>query len=185
MVKIIIVDGVDCSGKSTLIERISKDKRFRNSLLIKNNYRPSGEETIPQIKENYIQMRMMLQNLSGFEYVIIDRWYMSEMIYGKLRGYEPFEDDWYKTFEESIQDLKEMKVFESIIYIHMCPSLTTIYERFDSRGDEHINREQIEDLWSRYIKFTTDFSKLPFMVMADNGETEISLLHNFLKHEEE
>lgn len=181
MVKLIIIDGVDCSGKSTFVERISKDKRFRNSLLIKNNYRPSDESGIDQVKENYIQMRNMLQGLNGFEYVIIDRWYMSEIVYGILRGYEPFEDEWYMTFDDILVDLTKAGVFEKIIFIHMCPSLEEIKNRFAKRGDEHIKEEQIEILWKRYIKFTTNFSKLPYIVMADNGQTELDLLENYLE----
>jgi len=182
MTKIIIVDGVDCSGKSTLIERISKDKRFRNSLLIKNNFRPSDESTIPKVKDNYEGIKSLIESVPSYEYVIIDRFYMSEMVYGKLRGYEPFDDDWYRTFEDSLMNATNV---EQILFIHMCPSINTIYGRFDKRGDEHINREQIEDLWSRYIRFVTKFSKLPYMIMADNGETEIELIRNFLQREEE
>lgn len=144
--KVIIFDGVDCSGKSTIIETFMKNKEFRNSILLKNGWRPSGnnENEKELMLEKYSECIYKFRN-SSYEYIIIDRSFMSEMVYSFLRGYDELMSEYYI---DNIQMFCDKN--PNHLYIVMQPDWSTICKRYAKRGDEHVDLQQIRLLYKRY-----------------------------------
>lgn len=165
MAKIIIVEGPDCSGKSTLIERMSKDKLYRNSLVMKNNFRPTGDsiEDRKLLLEHYHEIKKIASK-SKYEYVILDRFFISELAYSEKRGYEEIGGLTYDDFERVLNKL-------DVTFIYCNPGKKELLKRFKERTDEHIlSKDELIRIYERYNKIYC-FSKLKKIEYSGSDET--------------
>ena len=110
----LILEGPDCAGKSTmakeLAERLGLD-------IIKSTYH--GPKTSDAYRE-----RLACQD------VVIDRCWISEVIYSKYFGYQPTVDD----FTERM--LCDICIKRNIPIVVMLPPIDVIIQRMMERGDD-------------------------------------------------
>ena len=143
---VILVDGIDCSGKSTLVESLGK--KFPG-IVIKPNYRPkdkSDKEISKYKRHAYAVMEFINQNRKDL-FIILDRFYSSELVYSKVkRKYDAFDDMSYTRIERSLASLPHL-------YIYCAPSKEVIIERLKTRGDDYINEKDVDKLYQRYEYF--------------------------------
>ena len=110
----LILEGPDCAGKSTM----AKDLAERLQLdIIKSTY--CGPKTIDAYRE-----RLACQD------VVIDRCWISEVIYSKYFGCQPIVDD----FTDSM--LCDICVKQNIPIVVMLPPIDVIIQRMMYRGDD-------------------------------------------------
>ena len=103
----IIVEGVDKSGKSTIIEKMKN--QYEYGIAIKNMIKPrdiSPEET-KRIKEVYNEIEVISSNINRDYVYILDRFYQSELVYSILRGNDRLKDEsflkWVNIMESAMK----------------------------------------------------------------------------------
>lgn len=119
----VIVEGPDCSGKSTLVNQLKNKLRWDSKSL---HHRPGK------------QFERYLKEYALSEKIVLDRSHFSETVYGKMwRGGTPFEE-----WEEEVLD--ELAAKTSVIIL-ACPSIDILKERYNSRGyNQQISLEELE-----------------------------------------
>jgi len=152
----IIIEGPDCSGKSTLVERLKNVLRWDSKYL--------------RHKEGD-QFGRYLREYAGEE-TVLDRSHFSENVYSKMwRGGSPF------TKEEK-EVLDKAAAVNSLI-IFAIPSLKTLKERYQSRGfEQQITLEELS--YSRKL-FLEEIRGLPIIIYRAKSYGELEKLLNKVK----
>lgn len=144
---ILILEGVDNAGKSTLAEALRK---VISGLAVKITDIPKiGEDADREKIKAYYWAMLNIQD--GFDAdrwgetnLIFDRFFPSELVYSKVkRNYEAGEDPEYTILENALRNRKHL-----IVYCD--PGLDTIKDRLASRGDDYVVPEDIDELYARY-----------------------------------
>lgn len=174
--RVIIVDGIDKSGKSTFIDLLSKEYR---GILMKITDRPldSSEKERNKIKNYYsLILGIIMQN--PHELFILDRFIWSEMAYSFKRGYEAINDPWLLETEKILSILPHLM-------IHLSPLEEIIRYRLEQEEDEHINQDDVSDLFKRY---QTIFDRSPLNKIqvdsSQDGEKMLKIIKNKLNKNE-
>lgn len=149
---LIIVEGVDCSGKTVLINQLMR--RATNAFHIRRSDIPKSADSteIGRLKRSYKIIKDLYRKVvqPNHGHLIVERYYPSELVYSKVkRGYEAFDDSFYRSFEK---DLIEC-IGDDIILLHVFQEIKTLRKRLLERGDKYINEEELSDLNMRYVKF--------------------------------
>lgn len=120
---IIIIEGPDASGKSTLAAKLSNDMGFE----VKHFSYPKSEEEKASMFDMYADFIRNNRN------VILDRCWYSEMVYGNT------------VRNGSAITIEQMHELENIVadngggmIIHCNASIEALWARFASRGDDYI-----------------------------------------------
>lgn len=77
--KVILVEGADQTGKTTLINELIRQIGEDKSVYIHN-------VLYDDFIEAHESIRKMVQQIRGKEYVIVDRWHISQIVYGQVFG---------------------------------------------------------------------------------------------------
>lgn len=111
MIRKIIVEGPDCSGKSTVVERLKNKLRWDSKSL----HHHEGD-----------QFHRYLREYAHADKVVFDRAHFSEIVYSIL---------WRKgnPFTELEEDFLEFIAQKDALIIFACPSLETLEERYKQR----------------------------------------------------
>lgn len=131
---IIILEGPDCSGKTTLANEIMK--KYKNCVYIHN-------ATSPNITELHNNALVNAINLSDEFTVIIDRLHLSEEIYGSIFRNKVAYDT--KSFDEKVSSIKN-------VYKILCltDKETTLKLHAERKGIEMF--DDISKVWDAYSK---------------------------------
>jgi len=147
---ILIFEGPDLSGKSTLAEQVSK--KIPNTYMMKMCHRPKDDslEEREGVLDRYrkiarIYESMMLSS-SSKDTMVLDRFYPSEAVYSYKRGYDMLDDYQLLGIDGFISDLGGI-----IIYCDL--DLKTLYDRFLDRGDDFIVSGDLPQIQKRYLAF--------------------------------
>ncbi len=107
----ILIEGSDCSGKTTLVERIKNEFRWDAKAL----HHRDGEQFPRYLREYALS-----------EQVVFNRGHFSEIVYGKLwRGGNPF--------SEEQQSILDAICRQKMLLIFACPPLETLQQRYRVR----------------------------------------------------
>lgn len=143
---IVIIDGCDKAGKSTVIEKLKN--KVDHGLMLKNLDKPKDGTNSSQltIKDHYEEMAVLMKSNPYFIYVL-DRWYPTELVYSSIkRGYDSFGDKFYKQFDRKMA--KEPNLY---VWIDADPNL--IKKRFISDGEDFAKAEEVDKIRERYQFF--------------------------------
>ncbi len=169
---IIIVEGCDLAGKSTIVNALSKKMP---GIVMKITARPNSKDKheIHKLKTYYYSVLDYINRFYQSKVVILDRFFPSEMVYSKVkRGYEAFADLEYKEMEKVLGHRNH-------ILIYCDPGKETILNRLRSRGDDYINETDIEHLLKRYEFFMKRTSLK--VLRLDTNKTVETLLEEINK----
>jgi thymidylate kinase len=152
----IIIEGVDKSGKSTIIENMKN--RFEYGIAIKNMIKPrdnSPEET-KRICEIYEDIEIMSQNIDPNHVFILDRYYQSEIVYSILRGNDRLVDPNFKNW---VRDM-ESAIRHNTLLVLLETDAEIVADRFKKCNEDFVKEDQIKMLQERYNK-VFEMSTLP------------------------
>lgn len=144
---LIIIEGADCTGKTTLAQKLVKDLGVKHTMSLRKGP-PSSRNPV----EEY------LWPLSGYspgkpsggnQHIICDRWHIGEMIYPSLFKRNSIMSDHFDDYDIVHNVL--MRLGALIVYLD--PPLSIVHNRFRERGDSMIN--DIDTLTESYFKFRT------------------------------
>jgi len=152
MIKRIIIEGPDCSGKSTVVERIKNMLHWDSKSL----HHIEGDQFERYLKE-------YANNLN----TVFDRSHISEIVYSILwNRANPFSPDEQKM----LNDICNNKV----LIIFVCPDIEVIKSRYLNRKfEQQISFNELEK--SREI-FIEVMGKLPFLLYQSKDYEELDSL---------
>lgn len=142
---ILILEGVDASGKSTLSEFFRK---INPGIGVKVNDIPKdpSDEEHEKIKEHYRTM-IKIVNENPQTNFSFDRFFPSEIVYGKIkRKRDWYKDGFFKGIERSVKGRVHLLVYCD-------PGVEVIKERLQARGDFYVGVEDVQKLYDEYDKF--------------------------------
>ena len=128
----IILEGVDCSGKTTFAEKLAEKTGFEIA-------KGSSFETS---KLGAAGMYKFMSDLLKRKDVIIDRLYLSNLIYGAKYNYPMMTRGQYAILSDMTNS------FSLVVYLHA--PVSVIQYRMLKRGDDMIEIDDIEDILNRY-----------------------------------
>ena len=149
----IIVEGPDCSGKSTVVDRVKNTLRWDSKSL----HHKSGDQFMRYLKEYALG-----------ENIVFDRGHFSELVYSVLwrEGRIPFTEEKRKVLD-SIASYKSLIIFS-------CPSLETMQARYNERDfEQQIKFEELEESRELFIKRLED---VPHILYKSESYRELELL---------
>lgn len=138
---LIVIEGVDGAGKSTLVEAI-QDFRPRMQTFHKGPIKRSPLIEYESCLDEYYP---------GDQHdIVCDRWHIGELVYGPmLRGES-------KLSEASLEHIELFLESRGALKTWVQTPLPIVMERIGTRGDDLIGREKIPLLWDWYQRFLTD-----------------------------
>ena len=182
--KLIIVDGMDNTGKSTLIARLTKVlESLGNTTITIHSQKPpkdiAPEDTSAYQHKYYLDLINMLATLKSerkYDYIILDRGWISEYVYGPLyrnRSKQEIVED------NIVLDKKVLSLFNipSDVYLIMLLGSTKfLLSREDgkslSNNDENLIELERTEFEKGYDYSLTD-KKIYYEVDSDNEYIEI------------
>ena len=150
MAKILIFEGPDCSGKTTMIASLKKHNWFQKSIVVKSNYRPlsgliSDIEAYQKIQYEILDRFAQMKSV---EYIFYDRSFFSEIVYSVLR-------DPSSKIKTKMRDFKPLIEYLSAgteyAYIQLMPPYEIVENVWKKRGDDYIQDAQtLKLIYKRY-----------------------------------
>ena len=163
---ILVLEGCDCVGKTTFAEMLAEKTGYE---IVKGS---SFE--IAELGQDGMFEHMM--NLLDRDNIIIDRFFYSNLVYGKLYNYPMMRTDQYDMLVDKL-DRKGLT-----LYLHAPESV--IRYRMANRGDDMIKADDIENILNEYIDvFYGDFrpkAKLVFDTSVINFNYATSMIKEII-----
>lgn len=154
----VIIEGVDKSGKSTLIEKLKNEFPRGISLKLMTKPKDSSQKETEKLFEMYTTMKDMTNNK---DYVyIFDRYYQSELVYSYLRGKDRLETEEGKIFFDNLEE--ELK--EDTLVVLLEHPAKEVAKRFKKCKEDFVDKSEIEKLQQRYRHVVTN-SKLRYIII--------------------
>lgn len=135
---IIIIEGPDGSGKTTLAELLSKQTGYP----VVHRTQPKTEEEKAKMMDSYIELIKSGKN------AILDRAWYSEMVYG------PVMRDTSVIGYPAMYDLEKMLAKRGCIIIYCTDKPETLWRRATRRGEDYITS------YETFIKICEGFDKV-------------------------
>lgn len=164
---LIIIEGIDCSGKTWVVHKLLK-KLGGETFLLKHGNRPKtgSPEEIKVLKRTYTDMldiyRQFSLSITPPVHFIFDRYFQSELAYSQvMRGYEALADDWYKRLESEVKK-------ENHILIYVRPNWEIIGTRLRSRGDDYVSIEEAKIILGIYERIVHNTSLNTIVIVNDD-----------------
>lgn len=138
---IIILEGIDGSGKTTLAQHILELSQLKTRIL----HRGPLEGTIED------ELIYPLHRVEPDELLITDRWHLGEMIYGPIyRGKSEIEGFYNRVIDQILFEMDAVKVVLS-------PPLEIVQARLAARGEDYLKPEHVAEVHALYEKYANKF----------------------------
>ena len=138
----IILEGLDKSGKSTLVEALKNQIPSLVGLKLLTKPKDGGEESQQYIKQMYMHMAEMTRNQSA--HYLFDRFYPSQMVYSFKREHDDLENGWFWQFEQELAKTPNL-------YILLDVDEKLLAQRFETDGEDYALPEDIKKIKERYL----------------------------------
>lgn len=154
---IFIIEGIDKSGKSTVIKDLIKE--FDGAVVFKlyNKPKNSSEREREKVWIAYTELFHQATILAEEgKTVIFDRAYPSELVYSVKRGYDAFyNNDWWKMDEGLV---------EAVTLVYCEAPVEVLKKRFVDTQETDLDFNELEKILERYNKFI-ETTKLDTIVL--------------------
>lgn len=155
---LIILEGVDCSGKSTLAQKIMTRLSLQPNTTVELLHR--GPPKSHPVQEYMIPLSEYKPNTS--HHIICDRWHWGEAVYPEILDRKSeMTSDLFRTIEQFLAE-------RGAIVILLDPPQADLTARMNTRGDELINvqhmigiRQRYQKIYARTIMDATRFNDVP------------------------
>lgn len=145
---IYIIDGCDCSGKSTIAKMITQaiiDKTGEEPLLEKGSSFEIAKLGADSMF-NHMFSLLKLAEVTDKD-IIVDRFYFSNLVYANMYNYPSMKASQFTTLKFYLNSLIENN--KATVFI-VESTLEKTKERMLNRGDEYIKVEDIERIKNEY-----------------------------------
>lgn len=173
----VIVEGLDKCGKTTLVNYLIKN--LDNAFVMKNGFRPNSNNTEEREKILYIYEKLFINYMLNFknDVLIMDRYFISELVYGTKRGYNALETKGMKYFLNMVQKRKD------IILIYCRTDYDNIKKKFIEDREEYVEIKEIKKLDKLYQKVISKLNliKLPYDYTITKPETVVKKIKRLIE----
>lgn len=152
---LILLDGVDCSGKTTLANALEKKLHKRGIKVTRLAHKKPKKHPLVYFTEGLIDYVP-----GGEETIICDRLHLSNRIYGQLLDGE----DLLGISGQRFMD--EFLIKRGALLVHMTASPETIRERLNTRGDDILKPEHVDVVIRRYRYLVNNESTVPSITVT-------------------
>lgn len=161
-IMVIVVEGVDKSGKSTLVETIAKSFP---GIMIKITDKPKNSDKIERAKiiTHYSRIMDLIERNPNVN-IILDRFFPSELCYSIKRGYEAKEDKFFDWVQDWFRERDHL-----FIFCH--PGESVIEKRITDVPDDYVTKDENLMILKRYEDFFRN-AKLNSLRVNTNVETQ-------------
>lgn len=153
---VIIVEGIDGSGKSTLVD--SLESMIPDNYHVLRMHRGPIQDTV---ENEYIEP---LTSLSSNQFLLADRWHVGEMIYGPIYRGESLVSGLYENLIESYLDSI------GAVKIILQPDISEVRQRLADRGEDYLLEEHVEEVYKFYGQYA---DKHNYLVVLDNDYVDV------------
>lgn len=159
---IIIIEGIDKSGKTTLIKDLYA--ALPAAVRVKNTIKPDGSKEISIGK--IIGVYNGIYNVAGkFENpVILDRSHLTEIVYSAKRGYQALDYFDWRALERELD----------AIVIYMSAPKNTIKQRFIADKEDYLTVPEIDMIMTGYTDQIAKTS-LPVLRLSSTDDRQTNL----------
>ena len=167
MIDLIIVEGSDCSGKTTLINQLSKLLNFQ---VVKGSSFELSTCTNEQLFEKFSEMTKLKQT-------ILDRFTPSNAVYAPLyKDFALLSDEQRKEIESEIKD--------RAIVIYLEADLETLTQRLQARGDDYVTVDKLSSIKEKYqeVMSKVELKTLRFNTTYKSTEEIVAVILHELKN---
>lgn len=144
---VILVEGSDCSGKTSLIELLSKELGFK---VVRGSSFELSQCTNEELYEKFKEM-------TKEENVIFDRFIYSNEVYAQL-----FDDFAILTNEQRFEIEDSINSRAMLVYLEA--DMNTLTTRMDKRGDDYVTVDRLQGIKDKYeeslSKSTLDYIRI-------------------------
>lgn len=154
---IIILEGVDCAGKTTFAEKLAERTGYA---IVKG----SSFEIAEYGAEKMFAHMMSLLDLNN---VIIDRFFYSNLVYGSLYNYPMME------YSQYLQLREKMNKKALLVYLH-APT-TVLRERMEKRGDDMIKADDLRTIKKAYSEALNVLATPKMMLSLDTENSNFNV----------
>ena len=151
---LIIIEGMDKTGKSTLCNYLLKN--LPDAFLLKNGEKPKDDskEERDKIKSAYEKIFDAYSSSFKNSVLIVDRFLISEFVYSYKRGYEAMKD-------RELLDMIDKLYYMNALIIYCNVDKKIIEKKFIEDKEDYTKVEEIEYLLKRYDISLSLFEKIP------------------------
>lgn len=162
---LIMVEGCDGVGKGFLIEKLAK--KLGNSYILKNCYRPKDGslEERKKILDIYYDIFEIFMNQRRCKYLILDRYFMSELVYCFKRNYEAKDSVELKALEGAILEKKHLLILVD-------RNKEEMLDVYKTRGEDFVTSDDIDIIKKRYLDFF-EKSHLKKIIVTSNDLVKV------------
>lgn len=165
-----IIEGCDCSGKTTLIEQL---KEALNMQVIKGSSFEHSQCTQEELYQKFDSMIM------DNDTAIFDRFIYSNEVYASLY------DDYAMLSCQQRRDLEWIINHMSVI-IYLYASEEVLAERLGTRGDDYVKSERIPSILAKYDQALLQVDKrIPILSYDTEMMSTEDIVKDILKFKEE
>lgn len=164
----IIVEGPDFSGKSTLIKKL-KDRLKNLKEIERIDYKDKGVDWMKLIdfygEAQYSVIKQLLPALSKKQHFIIDRFFISSMVYSQV---------FHRNYDHSYIDIYDWER-DDVLIILISPDYEVLIDRVEGRQKEKKEDKRIlKELYNlcKVFNRTAHFMQLSNMIVLSESFTD-------------
>lgn len=152
----IIAEGCDCVGKTTFAEMLAKKTGYE---IIKG----SSFEISELGSDGMFEYMMKLLDRKG---VIIDRFFYSNLVYGKLYNYPMMTPEQYRLLAD--------KLNKNALVLYLHAPADVIKQRMNNRGDDMIKQEEVDSILGEYREVMHGDFRPKTMLSLDTSDSNFT-----------
>lgn len=162
---VIIIEGLDGVGKTTLSKKIAQDYKFK---YIKESYTEDSREKKARVA------RMMINQIDRKIYIYDRTTLIDDFVYGFLN----------KKQSPLLNYLKKIKqtLSESVI-IHLQLDEQKRQKQFNQRGDNYITNDDVKKIDQNYKQFYLDLKNVNYINLTGNIEKDVEKIMEVVKND--
>ena len=128
-------------------------------------------------------LKKHLEKITNYKYIMIDRLYMSAIVYEELKKRKNDIDYYLRSFKKLCDNF-------NVLLIYLRPlNIDNVKNNIKKKGDEIVDLNEVEKLFNIYEKYANDFydnnliglSGMSILSIAFKGKKEIAKLANHIK----
>ena len=131
---LIILEGMDCTGKSTLAKKLSEKLDFP---IVKGS-------SFEQAKCSNADLFKSFMELTKLKNTILDRFIYSNEVYASI-----YED--YSILSDEQRRFVEREIAGSALLVYLHANNTTLIARIEKRGDDYVTIDKFNEIRSSYL----------------------------------